>query len=390
MGIDFRGGNYVRRVRIGKRTVKDGEAVAIWDQYGRHHQVIGPARCRLWWSTIRFLERHVAESTDYLRVRHRDGTVEHVRGPTVLFENPVYHLGVSVEKAIQLQNSSSHLAVQHGPAVGKEGGGTSQEIVSGPLLFFPEATDTVVGLKWADEGGGALSNSGRVINVGATITRSLACDVQGADSHSATVHIHLRVRLVGIKEALTVRDPIGECDAVAKAAVLGTTQGMRFSQLSSSVLEQVRAAVSDAKFTSLITSELRQRAACELVGITVGTVQPSSELKKILNQEDELAAAKVKDQIADGALDAASARQQREQALELAKQKHELKMAAERHQAALGEHDLEARRHLDHLKELRDMGVDLTEYLCHGPRSQMIAASAKGDHTLKPMRFLCL
>ncbi len=41
------------------------------------------------------------------------------------------------------------------------------------------------------------------------------------------------------------------------------------------------------------------------------------------------------------------------QALENATQRHELRLAEERHRAELAQHDLEARRHLEHLKDAR-------------------------------------
>ena len=39
-GIDFRSGSYSRYVRFGKRTVKDGEAVALWNMRGVHRQIV--------------------------------------------------------------------------------------------------------------------------------------------------------------------------------------------------------------------------------------------------------------------------------------------------------------------------------------------------------------
>jgi len=351
--------------------------------------VVGPALCRLWYSTIRFLERHVAGSNEFLRIRHRDGTIEHVRGPTVLFENPVHHIEVVVAKAISLPTNSSHLVVIRSLASKDAAAAPSREIKSGPLLFFPEAMDGVQVFDWADKGGGALSVDLRVVNVGTTITRSLSCHVQSADNHSATMNVSLRVKLAGINEALAIQDPIGEGDSATKSEVLTALQGMRFGHLNGSLLEHVRAAVSAEKFAADLAAELRQRAACELVSVSVSSAEPSEALLQILKQEDDVAGAKVRDQIADSNLAAASARQDREQALEQAKQKHELKLAAERHQAELAQHDLEARRHLDNMKELRGLGVDLTQYLCHGPRSQLAAAS-RGSAQQKTMGFLCL
>lgn len=102
MGVTFRSGGYIRHVNFGGRTIKDGEAAAIWDANGIHRQIIGPKRVWLLNSTIRFLTRRKAESHQYLKVSHRDGRIEHISGPAVLYENPAYHDAVRVEDGIRL------------------------------------------------------------------------------------------------------------------------------------------------------------------------------------------------------------------------------------------------------------------------------------------------
>ena len=42
MGLDFRGGNYRRYIRFGKRTIKQGEAAAVWNMNGTQTEIIGP------------------------------------------------------------------------------------------------------------------------------------------------------------------------------------------------------------------------------------------------------------------------------------------------------------------------------------------------------------
>jgi hypothetical protein len=103
MGVTFRTGGYIRFVRIGGRTIKDGEAAAVWNRSGTHSQIIGPRRVNLFYSTIRFLTRHKAESHQYLVVKNRNGEVDHMHGPEELYENPAYHDEVSVEDAILLK-----------------------------------------------------------------------------------------------------------------------------------------------------------------------------------------------------------------------------------------------------------------------------------------------
>mmetsp|Transcript_11606 Transcript_11606/g.23640 ORF Transcript_11606/g.23640 Transcript_11606/m.23640 type:complete len:88 (-) Transcript_11606:2-265(-) len=76
----FRDGTYYRHVLAGKRTVKEGECAAIWTPSGDRKLIEGPRRVRLWFSHVRFLDRCVADASQFLSVQYRDGRKEHVRG----------------------------------------------------------------------------------------------------------------------------------------------------------------------------------------------------------------------------------------------------------------------------------------------------------------------
>ena len=111
MGITFRYGDYIRHVVFGGRTIKDGEAAAIWDAKGVHRQIVGPRRVWLINSTIRFLTRHKAQSNQFIGVSYRDGRVEHIEGTAVLYQNPAYHDNVWVEDGHRLTSSSECIVV---------------------------------------------------------------------------------------------------------------------------------------------------------------------------------------------------------------------------------------------------------------------------------------
>ena len=57
------------------------------------------------YSTIRFLNRRKAEADQYLKIRFRNGTIEHIAGPVSMYENPCYHDSISVEAAIDLEEN---------------------------------------------------------------------------------------------------------------------------------------------------------------------------------------------------------------------------------------------------------------------------------------------
>jgi hypothetical protein len=156
MGIEFRGSRYKRDISFGKRTVKDGEAVAVWNRLGVHRQVVGPALVRLFFSTIAFLDKKVAEKNEYLVVVMTDGNIDHIRGPVTMYENPVYHRSITVQQAYPLVSSTECIVVNreiHDHVVDKVGmqlqsNRIERVIIRGPNLYFPLVGDSIVNFIW--------------------------------------------------------------------------------------------------------------------------------------------------------------------------------------------------------------------------------------------------
>ncbi len=69
----FRDGSYCKRIWVGKRTVKQGECAAIWDDKGTCTLVEGPRRVWTVFSTVRFLTFHRAGKNEYIVVDYKNG-----------------------------------------------------------------------------------------------------------------------------------------------------------------------------------------------------------------------------------------------------------------------------------------------------------------------------
>lgn len=168
MGITFRSGDYIQHVYIGGRTIKDGEAAAVWNRRGEHTQIVGPRRILLLHSTIRFLTRFKAEADQYLRINHRDGTVQHIQGPIQMYLNPSYHDKITVKDGIKLKENEviqvSHLPQLDRSEVEYNVDGTSvnkkveeaapltkqsKRFVAGPILFIPAEDELVEVFEWS-------------------------------------------------------------------------------------------------------------------------------------------------------------------------------------------------------------------------------------------------
>merc|ERR1712167_176431 len=55
--------------------------------------------------------RFKAESHQYLQIHHRDGRIEHIRGPSQIYENPALHDNVLVKDAIHLDSPQKCIIV---------------------------------------------------------------------------------------------------------------------------------------------------------------------------------------------------------------------------------------------------------------------------------------
>lgn len=131
------------RVRIGKRTVKQGEAVSVWDRRGNHQVVVGPCLLYLWFSVLRFLTRRTASASQQLHIENVDGTVEYLRGPCQIWECP----GV-IHKKIQVMDAT-YLATNDDVCVVRQEN-SRLEVMKGPQLFFPSPCQTLVSFPWRD------------------------------------------------------------------------------------------------------------------------------------------------------------------------------------------------------------------------------------------------
>ena len=221
MGITFRNGDYIKFVRFGGRTIKDGEAAAIWNRNGVHTEIVGPRRVQLFFSTIRFLSRFKAESNQYLVVKHINGRVEHLRGPTALFQNPAIHDEVLVVDGLHLKSSSEFVLIQNDPATKESVKKVSGEVqnlspnifsIQGPALFIPSPSEYVHRFSWSridgerlvpgDEGVEKFRTSANHLDATMTVPLSNSYFIK------AEIHVEYKISNLSLGKLLEHEDPI--------------------------------------------------------------------------------------------------------------------------------------------------------------------------------------
>jgi len=263
----FRDGGYYRHVWFGKRTVKEGECAAVWTPSGQRKVVEGPQRVRLFFSHVRFLDRHVADQSQFLKIQFRDGRKEHVRGPQACFMDPCVHVAISTEDAFKLaanealvvyREHRSDAPVADGEpaaaaAAARTANGTvdacdvkasvgvagsvRRRIVRGPAVFIPAAHEWVHDFSWH---GSVNALTGRGSKTGspgdekvphALKFTKLRCmpdqmyvsvkGVRTIDDALVTIHLMLFYELRSIETMLdSTNDPIGDFINATSADVM--------------------------------------------------------------------------------------------------------------------------------------------------------------------------
>ena len=248
MGLTFRDGNYIRFVRLGGRTIKDGEAAAIWSRDGVHTQIVGPKRVILLYSTIRFLTRFKAEAHQYLEIKHRDGKVEHLPGPISMYHNPTWHDAINVRNGIHLTSSNETIMVSSTPIrerqnVRGDGKDSHEEtsmvvsrgrheirFVNGPTIFLPAANERVCKFTWTVPSldiNKACTETFSVIQLNMRKLWNVQVPLITSDFVKFRVTLAIAYKLVSVSKCTTVVDPVASLTSALMAD--GKALGSRIS-----------------------------------------------------------------------------------------------------------------------------------------------------------------
>lgn len=426
MGIEFRDGSYLRRVAMGKRTIKEGEAAVIWSRNGRCREVIGPSLERMFYCTIRFLTQHVARPGEYIKIHTKSGVVEHIVGPAAVFMNPVKHISVEVQSGYNLATPQDCLVVctrraqsvlddvrkaDATPAPGRDDY-LDRRVVRGPVQFVPKVNETVMTLRWTKRSQTLGDHSEpKLENLTNFDTRPFRIDVETglttADGHTYTIRLNIGARITDVDTAIDCADPIGAMWQALRAD-LARIGSMCDRESGDPGL------LGDMQLTALRTAA--GSAGINILDIQVQGIERPSKLQNDINTAKEAAVAHanaIKEANRAAELDRLTA----ETKLRRAKQEEEVAIAehhaaklTEEHQHELAtvkqEHTLllqeiankagtEAERTrnavlLDFLGQLRTYDVDLTQYLksmggqdpAMDPRQQVAAAAGLDPTTM--------
>lgn len=330
MGVTFRSGNYVRFVRLGGRTIKDGEAAMIWNSQGISRLVVGPQRVTLWYSTVRFLDRYKAEAHQYLKLRYRDGRVEHLHGPISMYINPAVHDAIEVKKGVQLETKDDCIVLFSRSEASKDSSkdklqASERQYVYGPRVHFPVHGEVVHTFQWKTPSHDVSKPLGvddedkrvtfQVLSTSKTFFWKTKMTMLSLDSRHVPVELCISYQIASIEKCVQSQDPFQSLEPALlhDGNRCGLTEaGIRKSELS------------EASFPSFCDAMAK-------VGFRLLKIQ-------VLGTKESIESRKVADKLA--------------------------KKESERTVDQLVQETKTANTHrLEYLKGLQDLGVDLTQVL---------------------------
>jgi len=210
-------------------TVEEGERALMTRLDGTKELITGPERVWGWWNRFERLRHSVAHPGQFLIVRYRDGSQEHLLGPAEVWFDPRAHEGITCEECLQV--SAKEAVVVYARQESGEAPEISRRILYGPAHFVPQPGEWLHRFSWHASRGGHLGvekePNGLVFEKLWLMPDQMyhdVRDVRTADNAVLTIRLMIFFELTDIERMLdATHDPIGDFVNAATADVVGFT-----------------------------------------------------------------------------------------------------------------------------------------------------------------------
>ncbi len=403
-------------------TIPEGQRVLLTDKNGRGELLDGPQRIWSWGRKTQVLSQYTAYPGEFLIVRKRDGSQEHIAGPVKVWFDPRIHANIEKEEALQI--AAKEAIVVYASDLSGDINQVKRRIVTGPASFVPKPGEWLHTFSWHGSRGADYKKY-----PGALTFQKLWLmpdqmyhdveDVRTADDVVLTIKLMLFFEMINVEKMLDeTHDPIGDFinatssdvidlvgrysfeDFKARTELLNQLES--YSQLNDRAEQvgyRIRKIVYRGYSTTLALQAMHEQA-----------IEARTRLKlerETENQAQELTDFKQKRDFERSTNARLQQRNQHQHDLELQqkREEHNLSIQQKQHQQQLQllqeQHESERQQreqdtlqqqeaqrrqyeqHVAYIEKLKEAGVDLTAYLTQGRADQVIELRNQND-TLSP------
>lgn len=365
-------------------TIDDGERMLRISRRGETEVLIGPRRVWSWGYRFESIQQYVAHPGEFLMVRSRNGTQEHIAGPAELWFDRRQHLSVSKEESLPIDTNEAVVAYTKG-----DDGALERRVLRGPTMFVPQPGEWLHTFSWhgseqTPDGGYRKIPHGLVFQKLWLLPDQMYHDVEDvrtSDGAVLTLKLMIFFELRDIERMLdATHDPIGDFVNAASSDVVDFVGRYDFNQFKQKTdrlneLETYSQLLQRAKQTGYEIAKIvyrGYRAPANIQEMHDAAIESRTRLA--LERDTEQQAQELADYKLDRRL-ARAEKEREERRAELAAELEHQKQrqdAERRHQAEV---NATARQHLE---ALQAMGVDLTAYLTQGRADRVIEVRGNG------------
>jgi hypothetical protein len=386
------------------QTIDDGQRVLMKRPNGTMEVLVGPQRVWRGWRTFMPMPHYVAHPGEYLAIRYRDGRQEHAFGPAELWFDPRIHQELEIREALQIAAQEAVVVYSQAHAGDGSKPAASRRIVYGPALFAPEPGEWLHTFSWHASKGGSRGTE-KVPN--ALVFQKLwlmpdqmyhdVHDVRTADDAVLTVRLMIFFELVDIDRMLdATHDPIGDFVNAATADVVEFTGRHDFE-----AFKRNTASLNDMATYRQLSGRATQ-CGYKISNVVYRGYGAADSLQQMHNQAIEArtklqldrATEQQAQELEDYRLASQMARAAKRRGEQTEEVRHEMQLDREKHDAQIALRDrhqafqreqrlldarqrdeiarLSATQHEEHLRILKEMGVDLTAYLTQARADSVI------------------
>ncbi|WP_372366123.1 hypothetical protein [Candidatus Uabimicrobium sp. HlEnr_7] len=384
--------NYGEERKMWSYIIPEGQKVLVTTKKGDGEIIEGPKRISLWGKKVQSLQQHIAYPGEFLIVKKRDGSQQHLIGPQEMWQDPRVHAQIQKEDALQLAGKEAVVVYTK-----NEEGSLARRIVCGPELFVPEPGEWLHTFSWH----GVIDGSG-IKQAGGLKFQKLwlmpdqmyhdVADVSTGDDVVLEMKLMIFFELTNVEKMLDeTHDPIGDFINAASSDVIDYVGRYTFEELKNNtdklnLLEsypqltnranQCGYKINKVVYRGYATSEALQNMHRQ-------AIETRTKLK--LERETEEQQQKLADLRHEREYNRSieSRKQEREQEaheMEQRKLRHNQDIEIQKEKLALQQDQTKQGQDqkLLFLTQLKDMGVELTTYLTQDRPDKVIELRGKG------------